>query len=77
MKCFLAGFGSGFGVAVSLVILLAIIVDAAFIRAGEATISERCLVAGQRWPWIAVLVSLTIVAPFLVLIGHLFFGQSK
>jgi hypothetical protein len=70
-------FCLGFGTCLGLLIILAGWVDVLFIRAGEATISHRCLVVGQRWPIMAVFVTAILITPVAILIGHLFFGQHE
>jgi hypothetical protein len=68
-------FAAGFGTAVAMLLLLAIIVDEAFLAAGHPTISERTLTAAIRYPAIAALIGAVLGLVIGILLGHLFVPQ--
>ncbi len=70
-------FAAGFGTAVAVLLLLAIVVDLAFQAAAQPTISERTLTAAERYPAIAALIGAVLGLVLGMLLGHLFFPQTR
>ena len=66
---------AGFGTAIGVVLIAAIIVDLNFKATQRPTISERILKASLYRPIIAVLLTVILTAPVFMLLGHLFFPQ--
>jgi len=72
----MAWFCAGFGVAVGVVMILAVCIDVEFVAGQITTISRRSLDAATRAPAIGVAVSGVLCLLVGMLLGHLFFGQA-
>ena len=71
-----AWFCSGFGMAVGMIVAVAVLVDIYFVEEQQTTISRRVLLASIRQPMVACVVALVLTAPVFMLLGHLLFGMT-
>ncbi len=72
---FVSGMAAGFALCLSIVIVLAAVVDYLFLGLGDVTISYRILAVGYYYPFAAAMVGFTAGVVAGALIGHFFLPQ--
>jgi len=69
-------FFAGFGVAFGIIVILAVVVDIAFLETDTTTISRRTWYAGIGHTWIAVMITGMMSWVSGALCGHFFLSMS-